>query len=64
MSEVNKEDKLHVYFGYTGWAAGQLEFELHRGDWHILTADIDGIFDKDPEVIWHEYIALVSGIWL
>jgi len=64
ISGINKDDKLHVYFGYTGWAAGQLEFELHRGDWHMLSADIEGIFDKDPQDIWQEYIELVSGIWL
>ena len=61
---MNKEDKLHVYFGYAGWTAGQLEFELHRGDWYMIKADTKAIFDKDPATLWSEYIDLVTGVWL
>jgi len=64
ISEMKKEDKVHVYFGYAGWAAGQLEMELHRGDWYLMKGDIQAIFDKDPANIWSEYIQLVSGIWI
>ena len=64
ISGMKKEDKLHVYFGYVGWAAGQLEFELHRGDWYMIKADTHAIFDKDPATLWSDYIDLVTGVWL
>lgn len=64
ISGMKKEDRLHVYFGYAGWTAGQLENELHRGDWYMIKADIQAIFDKDPARLWREYIDLVTGIWL
>lgn len=64
ISDMKKDDKLHVYFGYAGWAAGQLEMELHRGDWHIIKADSQAIFDEDPAGLWSDYIKQVSGIWL
>lgn len=64
VSEMNKDDRLHVYFGYAGWAAGQLEVELHRGDWHIMKGDVQAIFDKNPADVWREYISLAAGIWL
>jgi putative transcriptional regulator len=47
---------LRVFAGYAGWAPGQLDMELARGDWHVLPADAATVFDKDPEAIWEELI--------
>lgn len=38
--------------GYAGWAPGQLERELERGDWTTVTADLDVIFDPDAAAKW------------
>ena len=64
IADAKKDDRLHVYFGYAGWTAGQLEYELHRGDWYMIKADDEAIFDKDPAKLWNKYIKLVTGIWL
>jgi len=64
ISEMKKIDKLHVYFGYAGWIAGQLELELRRGDWYIMKGDTQAIFNNDPTNIWSSYIELVDGIWI
>jgi len=48
--------RFRVYAGYAGWAAGQLEREVARGDWHIIEADAKTIFEKKPEKIWPELI--------
>jgi putative transcriptional regulator len=56
------EEKFRLYAGYAGWAAGQLERELSRGDWHILKADPDTVFGNDPEKIWQDLIRRSSGI--
>jgi len=55
-------EKFRLYAGYAGWAAGQLERELSGGDWHILQADPETVFGKDPEKIWQELNRLSSGI--
>jgi putative transcriptional regulator len=47
---------LRVYSGYSGWAASQLQAEMARGDWHVVPADAETIFDKDPARIWPELI--------
>lgn len=38
--------------GYAGWAPGQLEREMERGDWITVTADPDLIFDADAAGKW------------
>jgi putative transcriptional regulator len=47
---------LRVYSGYSGWAPGQLQSEISRGGWHVLPADAETVFDKDPAHIWPELI--------
>jgi putative transcriptional regulator len=47
---------LRVYAGYSGWAPGQLQQEIARGGWHVLPADAETVFDKDPAHIWPELI--------
>lgn len=51
-----KGDRFRVYAGYAGWAPGQLNQEVKRGDWLILPADADTIFNKAPSEIWPELI--------
>ncbi len=40
--------------GYAGWAPGQLEAELARGDWDVVDADPDLLFVVPPERRWEE----------
>ena len=47
-------------FGYAGWAPGQLEGELARGDWLLAPADADFLFDRDPETMWEEALDRVE----
>ena len=47
---------LRVYAGYSGWGPGQLQNEISRGDWHVLPADAETIFEKNFSRIWPELI--------
>lgn len=40
--------------GYAGWAPGQLEAELARGDWGVLEAATELLFDTPAETMWDE----------
>ena len=53
---------LRVFRGYAGWAAGQLEAEIARGDWHVLKADPEVVFSKAPEKLWQEMIIRATAI--
>lgn len=52
-----------AYAGYAGWAPGQLEQEVARGDWYIVPADAGTIFDKAAETIWPELVRRGAVEW-
>ncbi len=56
------EKQLRTYSGYAGWMAGQLDWEVSRGDWLIVQADARSIFESDTSGIWHELIRRGSAI--
>ncbi|MAF48199.1 MAG: YqgE/AlgH family protein [Rhodospirillales bacterium] len=47
-----RPEKSVLFFGYSGWGAGQLEGELKRKDWVIVAADRGMIFGANPKTMW------------
>ena len=45
-------EKALFTMGYTGWASGQLEGELERGDWSVIDADEALVFDLPVPEKW------------
>jgi putative transcriptional regulator len=56
LGQGRSKNELRIYAGYAGWAAGQLDMEVLRGDWYLYPADARTIFDKDAEKLWNELI--------
>jgi putative transcriptional regulator len=52
-----------AYVGYAGWAPGQLDLEIRRGDWIVVHADPDIVFDQDYRSIWKKLLKSWSGQW-
>jgi putative transcriptional regulator len=48
--------KLKLFAGYSGWAAGQLDQEMARKDWLIHPASIDLVFHPKPGQLWKEIL--------
>lgn len=40
------------YAGYAGWAEGQLDAEVQRGDWYVLPMDVDVLYGMSEESMW------------
>ena len=38
--------------GYAGWGAGQLESEMERGDWNVLSSVGSLMLEEDPYGLW------------
>ncbi len=43
-----------AFVGYTGWAPGQLNHEMQRGDWHVVPADEESVFVGRDETLWEK----------
>ena len=54
-------ETFRAYAGYTGWAPGQLEFEMAMGSWAVVPADPSSIFDKAPETLWAEMVEAIQA---
>lgn len=53
-----------LYMGYTGWAAGQLEAELIRGDWYIWHPTTQYIFSEPQDKVWHDLFIAAGSRWV
>ena len=52
LSRDKPMDGLRIFIGYSGWAPGQLEAEIARGDWTLAPAEQDTIFERRSEHPW------------
>lgn len=64
MNEGGATASVRVYAGYAGWAPGQLDHEVSRGDWHVLPADAETVFSETPGEVWQELIDKGAVQWL
>jgi putative transcriptional regulator len=46
--------RLRRFVGISGWAYGQLENEIARGDWALLPFDAEILFREDVSGLWRE----------
>lgn len=52
------------FAGYAGWAPGQLERELARGDWSVKTANSETVFSQFPNTLWNKFHnGGMDGLW-
>jgi len=54
LGRENPVESLRVFAGHAGWAPGQLESEVTRRDWHLVTADARMVLEMEPEKLWKE----------
>ncbi len=52
--------KFRVFAGCAGWSPGQLEEELARGDWFLLSASAQDILPDDPYSLWDDQVEKVQ----
>lgn len=58
-----KVERLRAFVGHAGWAPGQLENEIARGDWRVIDADPRLIFDTAPGEVWPKLHERTEGEW-
>ncbi|MCH9632454.1 MAG: hypothetical protein S4CHLAM6_07900 [Chlamydiae bacterium] len=53
--------KIRLLFGYSTWAAGQLEKEFLNGQWFVCKGCARHVFETDVENIWREVLKEMGG---
>src|SRR5579862_6339090 len=48
--------RVRVFRGYAGWGGGQLERELAVGDWAVMPASGELLFDTPVEDLWKHLV--------
>lgn len=48
--------EIHFHIGHSGWAPGQLLFEIQHGSWHVVDGDMDLIFSDQADSLWARFI--------
>ncbi|MCW5891080.1 MAG: YqgE/AlgH family protein [bacterium] len=56
-------DRLRAFAGHAGWAPGQLETELARGDWSLMPATAEIVFATEPARVWPKLMQRGNGEW-
>ena len=58
----NPPSKIRLFSGYSGWAPGQLQGELDRGDWLVVDADAPTVFRKDTSRLWQDMVRRARAV--
>jgi putative transcriptional regulator len=64
-SKIEEPDRpaIHLYAGYAGWGAGQLEGELEHDSWVVIEAVPEMVFSENPEESWRQALKKKGGIY-
>jgi putative transcriptional regulator len=54
MNEGKGPRRAKVYFGYSGWGAGQLEREMTQKSWQTIPEDAGLLFGEDMDGMWEK----------
>ena len=54
--------KIRFFSGYSGWAPGQLQGELERGDWLVVDADAKTVFLRDTSRLWEDMLKRARAV--
>src|SRR5204862_6564626 len=54
--------RIRFFAGYSGWAPGQLQGELDRGDWLVGDAEAGPDFLQDPSRLWKDMVRRAGAV--
>lgn len=64
LKNLGDKELVRAYVGFSGWAPGQLDAEIARGDWLVVHANTDIIFDENNDSVWQRLYKTWTGQWI
>ncbi|HVO23633.1 MAG TPA: YqgE/AlgH family protein [Candidatus Margulisiibacteriota bacterium] len=64
IEQRGSKEGFRAYAGHAGWAPGQLEAEIARGDWYVTPADAASVLSPKARDLWRTLIERVEGDWV
>jgi putative transcriptional regulator len=58
----SRPNDARYYVGYVGWRPGELQAEIDRGLWSVMSPDLSVIFRKDMDGLWEEMLQQTKRI--
>ena len=55
-------ERFRSFIGHAGWAPGQLEHEIRRGDWYVIEGDPTLAFREGGDEIWRTLLRSLEAI--
>lgn len=49
------------FAGYAGWAVGQLDAEIRRGDWHVVPVDAETVLAPPMDDLWQRMLVRAAS---
>ena len=64
LKNLSADELVRTYVGFSGWAPGQLDEEIERGDWLVVHANPDIVFEQDNASVWKRLFKTWTGQWI
>jgi len=64
---LEKSDNRHsirTYAGFSSWGPGQIEQEIKSGNWLVIPANSEQLFNRNPELLWTQLYKNWGGDWI
>ncbi len=55
-------ERVRTFLGHAGWAPGQLDHEIARGDWFVIEGEVALAFEARGDESWEAALAPLEGI--
>ncbi len=67
VSRLEKSDNqysIRTYAGFSSWGPGQIEQKIKNGDWLVIPANSEQLFNENPELLWTQLYKNWVGDWI
>ena len=62
-SAADNQD-VRAYAGYLNWPPGEIDAAVAKGDWYVMPANAETVFNRNPDTLWEQMVGAWDGQWM